>query len=295
MDWTVHTTVPFPLLEEPGVPEMLGEAGVGAEIYLAAAVLDDLSPDRAERAASRLAAAGVRTLTFHAPFEELWPGARDESARRLCEGRLLQAVSLAPLFRPLGIVAHGGYFSWLYDFDPERWLAPAARTFRAVAAKAEQAGVDLFLENVFDEVPDPLLALREAVGSPRIGFCLDPGHATLFSRLPVTKWIEAFAPALRELHVHDNRGLRDDHLPVGEGTINFRGVILGLLDQGVRPILTVEPHRKEHFPRAVGGLRRILSEIRAGGGPPDPTGTSPGPAAGRGGKRPAIPGKGSGA
>jgi sugar phosphate isomerase/epimerase len=63
------------------------------------------------------------------------------------------------------------------------------------------------------------------------------------------------------MHIHDNRGLRDDHLPVGEGTINFRGVLLAVRDAGAMPILTVEPHRRDHFPRSVAGLREILAAI----------------------------------
>jgi hypothetical protein len=38
-------------------------------------------------------------------------------------------------------------------------------------------------------------------------------------------------------------------------------VLLAVRDAGVRPILTVEPHCKEHFPRSVAGLRAILSTI----------------------------------
>ena len=169
------------------------------------------------------------------------------------------AIALAPLFRPAGIVLHGGYSDWLFDFQPEKWFAPARRSFGELAEAAEKAGTDLFVENVFDEIPDHLLRLREAVGSPRLHFCFDPGHATLFSRLPVHKWAEAFGEGIRLMHVHDNRGRRDDHLPVGEGGINFRGVLLAVRDAGARPILTVEPHRKEHFHRSVAGLRAILA------------------------------------
>ncbi len=261
MDATIHTTVPFPMLETAGTAQLLGGNGVGAEIYFSAPVLDALSPERARAAADALRAAGVATATFHAPFEDIWPGARDEEVRRLSVRRLRQAIALAPVFRPLGIVIHAGYFEWLFDFAPEKWLEPARRSFSEVAQAAEDADVDIFLENVFDEAPDHLLRLRDAVGSPRLSFCFDPGHATLFSRLPVQKWAEAFGPRLREMHVHDNRGLRDDHLPVGEGAINFRGVILAVADAGARPVLTVEPHRVEHFHRSVSSLRALLASL----------------------------------
>jgi sugar phosphate isomerase/epimerase len=48
---------------------------------------------------------------------------------------------------------------------------------------------------------------------------------------------------------------------VGEGGINFRGVLLAVRDAGAHPILTVEPHHKEHFPRSVAGLHAILATI----------------------------------
>lgn len=261
MPWTIHSTVPLPLLDQPETIELLRRYRVGPELYLSANTLDCLTSSGVESAAARLASAVIPSATLHAPFEDLSPGARDEEARRLTVRRLGQAVGLAPRFGAKGVVMHGGYSEWLYDFRPDHWLEPARITFSELADAAEKANVEIYLENVFDEVPDHLLRLRESVGSPRIGFCFDPGHATLFSRLPVQRWVEALAPALRELHLHDNRGRRDDHLPVGEGTVNVRGVILAATDAGVRPILTVEPHRREHFPRAVANLRAMLEGL----------------------------------
>ncbi len=261
---TIHCTVPFPLLEKEDTIRRLSLAGVGPEIYFSGDTLDLLAPGSVEKAAESLRAARIATTTFHAPFNDLCPGARDREIGRITVQRLQQAVSLAPLFRPQGIVMHGGYSDWLYDFRPEAWLEGAKRTFSEVTETAERMNVDIYLENVFDEVPDNLLRLREAVGSKRLRFCFDAGHAFLFSRLPIQQWIEAFGPDLREMHIHDNRGLRDDHLPVGEGTINFRGVLLSVEDAGIRPILTVEPHREEHFLRSVDSLRTILAEIGQG-------------------------------
>lgn len=261
MDWTIHATVPYPLLELPETAALLAQNGVGPEIYFSAAVLDALSPGQAEAAAETLRREGVESVTFHAPFEDLWPGARDEEARRLAVRRLRQAVALAPAFRPRGIVVHGGYFGWIYDFDTERWFEPARRTFEEVLETAEKAGVDLFLENVFDEAPGHLLRLKETSGSKRIGFCCDAGHATLFSSLPVHKWVQAFGTDLRELHLHDNLGRRDDHLPLGEGTINFRGVLHAALETGSLPILTLEPHKREHFHRGLFALRSLLATL----------------------------------
>ncbi|MDA8121929.1 MAG: sugar phosphate isomerase/epimerase [Deltaproteobacteria bacterium] len=264
MDWTIHATVPCQMLGNPETVRLLAGTGVGPEIYLSGASLDSLSPGRAESLAETVRAAGVKSVTFHAPFEDICPGARDEEARRVASRRLRQAIELAPLFHPRGIVVHGGYSGWIYDFDPLKWLEPARRTLGEAMESAEKTGVDLFLENVFDEVPDHMLRLAEAIGSKRLGFCLDPGHAALFSGIPVHKWVEAFGPELRELHVHDNRGTRDDHLPVGEGSVNFGGILHAALDAGAFPILTLEPHRIEHFHRGLAALRVLLAGLPPG-------------------------------
>lgn len=261
MAWTIHCTVPFPMLANPETATRLARADVGPEIYFSGSTLDRLVPERAEAAAESLRAAGVPTATFHAPFRDLSPGAQDEEVRRITARRLIQAVSAAPPFRPLGIVMHGGFSNWLFDFDGDAWLAQATRTFAEVAEAAEKAGVDIFLENVFDEKPDHLLRLHAAVGSARMGFCLDPGHAGLFSRLPAPAWVKAFGPALREVHIHDNRGLRDDHLPAGEGRIDLPGVVRAAVDAGTPPVLTVEPHCEEHVDRAIASLRALLASI----------------------------------
>ncbi len=263
MPWVIHSTVPYPMLRDPETIGALRESGVGPEIYFSAAVLDALPLEEAEAQAETLREAGIRSVTFHAPFRDLWPGAQDEEARRLSVRRVSQALALAPVFRPAGVVVHGGYFGWLFDFRPEEWLESARRSFGELAEVAEKAGTTLFVENVFDEDPGHLLRLREAVGSPRLRFCLDPGHAALSSGVPLHRWAEAFGKEIGLMHVHDNRGQRDDHLPVGEGTLNYRGVLLAALDAGARPILTVEPHRREHFARFVSGLREILATIPA--------------------------------
>src|SRR3990170_1996970 len=143
MGWTIPSTVPFPMLEHGETVRRLSRFGVGPEIYFSGTTLDRLTPEAAGAVAESLRSAGIATTTFHAPFNDISPGARDEEVRRVTVRRLRQAVSLAPLFLPLGIVMHGGYSDWLFDFD---------------------------------EVPDHLLCLRAAVGSRRLGFCARLGE-----------------------------------------------------------------------------------------------------------------------
>ena len=128
MSWVVHSTVPYPILTEPDTPRMLSDAGVGPEIYLSGATLDAMTPSEAETSAERLRKAGIRSLSFHAPFEDVWPGARDEEARRFAVRRIEGAIALAPVLRPAGIVLHGGDYELLLDFKPGKRVRPGRRS-----------------------------------------------------------------------------------------------------------------------------------------------------------------------
>jgi len=55
----------------------------------------------------------------------------------------------------------------------------------------------------------------------RIGFCLDTGHANMAGNMKLM--IACLGPWLRYVHIADNGGVDDDHLPYGCGTIDWPG------------------------------------------------------------------------
>ena len=61
---------------------------------------------------------------------------------------------------------------------------------------------------------------------------------------------------LGEIHIHDNDGTTDQHLPVGEGNFPFRELLALVRQKNLRPILTIEMHSDT-------SLRRMLENIRA--------------------------------
>src|SRR4030065_681994 len=72
--WTIHSTVPFPMLEKRDTVLHLSRTGVGPEIYLSAATLDRLTPEAAGEGSGGLRAAGIATTTVHPPLHDLLPG-----------------------------------------------------------------------------------------------------------------------------------------------------------------------------------------------------------------------------
>src|SRR3970282_1800333 len=113
MGWTIHSTVPFPMLEHRETVHQPSRLGCGPDTHFSGSPRARPPPEAAGAVAESLRSAGIPTTTFHAPFNDISPGARDEEVRRVTVRRLRQAVSLAPLFLSLGIVMHGGYSDWL--------------------------------------------------------------------------------------------------------------------------------------------------------------------------------------
>jgi sugar phosphate isomerase/epimerase len=87
----------------------------------------------------------------------------------------------------------------------------------------------------------------EVLETPDIGICFDIGHWHCFSairgeRQDLDQWIDAFAPRLRHLHLHDNDGSYDAHLGLGQGTIPFDELLRALKARSLFPSTTFEPH-----------------------------------------------------
>jgi sugar phosphate isomerase/epimerase len=85
---------------------------------------------------------------------------------------------------------------------------------------------------------------------PEAQLHLDIGHANL--RLGLTEknrfpaLLEAFGDRLAHVHVSDNRGGAEDlHLPLGAGTVDWRGAIRALKDAGYDGTVTLEVFSRE--------------------------------------------------
>ena len=65
----------------------------------------------------------------------------------------------------------------------------------------------------------------ENVNDPRMKMCMDIGHVSAYSQIPVMEWLEMFAPWIRHFHIHNNDGLVDSHQPLASGVIPMEEVL----------------------------------------------------------------------
>jgi sugar phosphate isomerase/epimerase len=273
--------IPFDQLLQKHLDKVLRER-INPEIAFNSAILDGFKEPDYASAATILREAG-RSITFHAPFMDLRPGAIDAKIRRASLERFQQVFDIASSFRPRAIVFHPSYDEKYYVSSGRKWLENSIDTWLQLIPLAEKLDTRIALENVYEADPVFLGLLLDALPPGRVGFCFDTGHFNAFAASGLEAWIDRLGHRLIEIHLHDNKGALDEHLPVGEGTFPFARLFAILKERKLTPILTVEAHSEQNLARtlanieALGILEGFGSPAAAQGQPAPPHKTMPAP------------------
>lgn len=249
----IHIHIPYPKLQD--YLELLRKREYDLEIYLSAAVLDQLERDDLDRLRKNLD--WNPALTLHAPFLDLNPGAVDPMVRSVTQVRFRQLMNVAARLKPRAAVFHAAYDRWRFGGRMDIWLNNSLDTWRKVMETASDIGMRVAVENVFDEDPEALGKLIEEIGLPDFGFCFDTGHFNLFSKVPMEAWFERLGKRLVEVHLHDNDGSADSHWAIGRGNIDFGAFFSLMRKHAPVPVYTIEAHDKND-------IEASLLQVRTG-------------------------------
>jgi sugar phosphate isomerase/epimerase len=252
--------VPFSMLLDR-VDEAIART-ILPEIVLDAAMLDGFDQKEAQRLADSLKSNGLEN-TLHGPFRDLSPGGVDSRILTVTRQRIDQTMEVAEILRPRCIVFHSGFDPWRYRGYEDVWLERSQETWARALEKAQEIHSTLAIENVFERTPDNLVSLIERMGSPRFRHCFDVGHLNAFGDTPLERWVESTAPYIAEIHLHDNTGDGDDHLPMGKGNIDFP-LLFRLVRDHIReePIYNLEPEREEDLEPSIQGFLQFVGKTR---------------------------------
>jgi len=89
--------------------------------------------------------------------------------------------------------------------------------------------------------PESFAALVDAVDDPYFAACLDIGHANIRGcQTSPGAMIRGLGSRLAALHIHDNDGLRDSHIPPFTGTVDFDDTVKALREIGYKGDFTME-------------------------------------------------------
>ncbi|MCD6487538.1 MAG: sugar phosphate isomerase/epimerase [Syntrophobacterales bacterium] len=251
----VQVNMPFTMLVD-GYLDVILKEKINPEVGLDCFALDRYSRNEFRDVADLLHGAEL-SITLHAPFFDLRPGAIDRKIRDVTIERLRQVFDLVPLFRPRSVVCHAAFDERYYVSNEDVWLENSRDTWSRFVKTATAAGTKIAIENVYETSPKFLsLLLGTFKESQSICFCFDTGHFNAFSQSPLEEWMNVLGSRIGQIHLHDNNGVTDEHNPVGEGTFPFLWFFELLKRKNVQPIITLEPHTEENLWRTLEGIKR---------------------------------------
>jgi sugar phosphate isomerase/epimerase len=159
----------------------------------------------------------VKLEALHGPFADLAPASRDKEIRKATRTRFDTALRIASRLAIGHVVLHSGFMPRTYP--PNDWLENSMSFWRDFLPSAPE-GIEIHIENVFEDDFAPIRDLVDSIGDRRASICLDIGHVNTNSSRSVADWIRGLGWRIRHVHLHNNHGVSDDHLELGAGTID---------------------------------------------------------------------------
>jgi sugar phosphate isomerase/epimerase len=247
-----HVHVPYHRIED--YLRFIREHRVNLEIYFSSNSLDAITDSDILELKEKLDYR--RSITIHAPFMDLSPGAVDSKVRDITIERFSHIFAIAETLKPEVIVFHSGYEKWKYAQKIDVWLEGSLKTWPPLIKKAVDMDIKIAIENIFEDDPANLRLLMEEINSEHFGICFDAGHFNLFSKIPLGEWLKQLMPYIIELHLHDNNKTSDAHLAIGEGTFDFGTLFSTLKDKNL--VYTIEGHTPEDVLKSIERLQKYI-------------------------------------
>jgi sugar phosphate isomerase/epimerase len=261
-------------------PELLGQISdakfQGVEIFCTRSHFEYAAKAEVQAMAGALEAHRLKLVSLHGPTS------RDLSAMResgtplsICEvERVRRIEAMDELKRVIDVADDLPYARLILHMGGSRETADprkrdaAFSTLEHLVLHAHHAGVTICVENTTSEMGDPAY-LRTFVDETRLTglrFNFDIGHAHLSDGPPEERIEKSFAP-LRELvsavHLHDNHGDKDEHLPPFDGTIEWPAAIKLLKPAPQTNLPLVLELKEKTGPDAPGATEQLAAAKKA--------------------------------
>lgn len=166
----------------------------------------------------------------------------NEAVRRYAVEELRAMAPFCAFLHVPVMVVHPGEATGREQGHGDSW-GRVKRSLGELLPDLERAGVKAALENLLPgsistDIGE-LVAAVEETGHPLVGVCLDTGHLNVVKGRPAAA-VRAIGARLFALHVHDNNGQSDQHLPPFEGSADWTGFAAALREVGYRGTLNLE-------------------------------------------------------
>ena len=233
----------------PGLLETAERSGAsGVEIFAARQHFDYTSREHVSELAAWFSSNHLEPFSMHAPIypdrEMGRAGAPEvdlihpEKSRRIdAMDEIKRALEAAERIAFKQLVVHLGdrHATW-----SPRAMEYATTALEHLGAFSKPLGVRVLVENLTSDAtsPEHLMTILDMAHLDQIGVCLDLGHAHISPGL--LEAIGTLGNRITQLHVHDNHGLKDEHLWPGDGTIDWPATVEALKALPTPPAAVLE-------------------------------------------------------
>ncbi|HAZ27832.1 TPA: hypothetical protein DCY67_04325 [Candidatus Acetothermia bacterium] len=241
----------------------LGLGGVELRADPRAAHPAEMSPAARARLRQRLEAGGL-WCTVHAPLYGVNLASPIQSLATASLAEVVHTVDLAADVGARQVVVHPGHVDEDYlplDGEPELAWRRFSFALEVILARGRHRGVGVAVENKqrgrgWEMVYTPEDHARALSQFSDLGACLDFGHLHTVGGDPAG-YVTALGERLVHVHLHDNRGERDEHLPLGRGGVAWRRALAVLEGGGYQGHIVLEIPDPE-------GLRESVAMLEGG-------------------------------
>ena len=176
---------------------------------------------------------GIQGVAMHGAYLDTFYTSKDPLIADVSRLRFGQSIKVADFHGIPQVVFHSGYRQFFdgYSAGTREAFLKKAIAFWGDFVESVPDGITVYLENVEDDSPDILASIIQGIDSPKIRCCLDVGHAHCNAATPLATWVDALGDYIGHVHLSDNDGTMDQHLPLGAGTGPLLPTIQQLLDR----------------------------------------------------------------
>ena len=163
-------------------------------------------------------------------------------------------------------------YGWGEEENPSRVEELNEKFIREICDYAEPFGVTICFENLIVthhimHSVEKTVEFVNRLNLPNLRICLDTGHANLFGG-DIGDMVRLCGDKLVSLHVHDNKGTKDEHNMPYFGTINWDSFKQAIKDVGYKGCMTLESNIpnfpediKEYMLTGMGKVAKYLADI----------------------------------
>ncbi len=183
----------------------------------------------------------IGSRSMHGPFMDMAPGSPDRRINALCFERYQHGIRIASELEIPIVVFHANFIAAIHTLEYRTgWHQRNLDFWIPVAEYAQQYGVTVAVENMWEFDPDIIGDLLKEINHPNLRACLDIGHAHLFGEVPFERWLNSLGELIVHTHINNNDGKIDIHMGLDHGVLDYQQVLPLLRALPAHPTMTLE-------------------------------------------------------